>query len=474
MDYLEHFGLSEEPFGHAPVPRLYYGSEQHSQALKRLMYAAQTMRGLAVLSGDIGRGKTTLARRMLDLLPESEYEAALLVIVHGGITPNWLLKRVALQLGVTDPQNEKLAILAQLYRRLTEINEQGRKAVVLVDEAQMLRSREIMEEFRGLLNLELPGKKLISFVFFGLPDLERNLALDPPLAQRVTMHYRLETLVAADTANYVLHRLQACGANHEIFSAEALDEIHRWSGGVPRLINTLSDNVLLELFFEGEKLARPEHVAAVADNLNIELVHSSAQAEVEAEQLPEEIPAVEGGPGHDAIVAVLRDDVVVSDTAVSILGISPDAIAAQVATEEDELAVSAAYGLGVDIPVELTDDGAGEDDLAIDIDFDDPEVVPEVGTSLELEVELEEIPVVQEVASAPQPLPSVFFDTKVAMATPQIPAPTTLVSTTTDTDTPPALPATPSKRRKTTGRFTTSAGKVIDLDEIDDFLADLE
>src|SRR5882762_4498747 len=136
------------------------------------------MKGLSVLIGDIGAGKTTLARRMLDSLPEEEYEPAL---------------------------------LSQLYQRLLQIYEQGRKAVVLIDEAQMLETRELMEEFRGLLNLEVPERKLISFVFFGLPEIEKNLKLDPPLAQRVSMRYRLEPFTPDSTDAYIKHRLRLAG-----------------------------------------------------------------------------------------------------------------------------------------------------------------------------------------------------------------------------------------------------------------------
>ena len=211
MTYLEFFELQQEPFSNAPVSRFYYNSPQHAQALTRLLHAVSNMKGLALLVGDIGRGKTTLARRMLDALPEHEYEAALLVIIHSGITANWLLKRIALQLGVESPAEEKLSLLSQLYQRLVQIHEQGRKAVVLIDEAQMLETRELMEEFRGLLNLEVPERKLISFVFFGLPEIEKNLRLDPPLAQRVAMRYRLEPLNPESTRSYVEHRLHEDG-----------------------------------------------------------------------------------------------------------------------------------------------------------------------------------------------------------------------------------------------------------------------
>src|SRR5512132_1874216 len=113
MTYLDYFQLNQEPFSNAPVSRFYYHSPQHSEALTRLVHAVGYMKGLSILVGDIGAGKTTLARRMLDSLPESEYEAALLVIIHSGITASWLLKRIALQLGVESPSEDKLALLGQ-------------------------------------------------------------------------------------------------------------------------------------------------------------------------------------------------------------------------------------------------------------------------------------------------------------------------------------------------------------------------
>jgi type II secretory pathway predicted ATPase ExeA len=270
VTYLDFYELGQEPFSNAPVSRFYYGSTQHAQALMRLSHAVSSMKGLAVLVGDIGAGKTTLARRMLDSLPEEEYEAALLVIIHSGITASWLLRRIALQLGVEAPAEEKLALLSQLYQRLVRIYEQGKKAVVLIDEAQMLASREIMEEFRGLLNLEVPERKLISFVFFGLPEIEQNLRLDPPLAQRVALKYRLEPLQAADTDAYVRHRLRLAGAGRVPFTPEAIERIHLHGRGTPRLINTLCDNALFEGFVARVRDIGPAEVDRVARDLGLD------------------------------------------------------------------------------------------------------------------------------------------------------------------------------------------------------------
>ncbi len=270
MTYLDFFELTQEPFSNAPVSRFYYNSTQHSQALTRLLHSVSYMKGLSVLIGDIGAGKTTLARRMLDSLPEEEYEAALLVIIHSGITANWLLKRIALQLGVENPAQEKLALLSQLYQRLLQIYEQGRKAVVLIDEAQMLETRELMEEFRGLLNLEVPERKLISFVFFGLPEIEKNLKLDAPLAQRVAMRYRLEPFTSDSTEAYVKHRLRLAGCPRMPFTPDAIEVLHRRSGGTPRVINTLCDNALFEAFLARTPDIDGALIEQIANNLGLE------------------------------------------------------------------------------------------------------------------------------------------------------------------------------------------------------------
>jgi type II secretory pathway predicted ATPase ExeA len=291
MNYLEFFELNAEPFSNAPVSRFYYNSPQHAQALTRLLHAAEHMKGLALLVGDIGRGKTTLARRMLDALPEQEFEAALLVIIHSGITANWLLKRIALQLGVENPAEEKLPLLSQLYQRLLQIYEQGKKAVVLIDEAQMLATREIMEEFRGLLNLEVPERKLISFVFFGLPEIEQNLNLDPPLRQRVALRYRLEAFQSDSTQAYIQHRLRLAGAPRLPFTPDAIEAIHRFSKGTPRVINTLCDNALYEAFLARQHEINGRFIERIASDLGLEAEQTPVSARPDTNPVPSVIPS---------------------------------------------------------------------------------------------------------------------------------------------------------------------------------------
>ncbi|HYZ90673.1 MAG TPA: AAA family ATPase [Myxococcales bacterium] len=269
MNYLDYYELAQEPFSNAPVSRFYFNSPQHAQALVRLTHVCSQMKGLAILIGDIGAGKTTLARRLLDSLPENEFEAALLVIIHSGVTASWLLKRIALQLGVDAPSEDKLTLLGQLYQRLVKIYEQGKKAVVLIDEAQMLATRELMEEFRGLLNLEVPERKLLSLVFFGLPDIEENLRLDPPLAQRVAIKFRLAHLTPESTEAYIKHRLRLAGASRMPFTPEAVNAVHRFSSGTPRVINTLCDNALFEGYVARVPMIDDAMIGRVAAELGV-------------------------------------------------------------------------------------------------------------------------------------------------------------------------------------------------------------
>jgi type II secretory pathway predicted ATPase ExeA len=271
MNYVEYFKMAQEPFSNAPVSRFYFNSAQHAEALTRLTYAVDGMKGLALLVGNIGAGKTTLARRMLDALPDDRYEAALLVIIHSGITASWLLRRVAMQLGVHEPSPDKLTLLGQLYQRLIQIYESGKKAVVLIDEAQMLQTRELMEELRGLLNLEVPERKLLTFVFFGLPEIDQNLLLDPPLAQRVAVRVRLSSFDRDATEAYIKHRLRLAGASRMLFDPEAIDTMHTLSRGIPRVINTLGDNALFEAFLARRDDVDGALMRRVSENLGVTL-----------------------------------------------------------------------------------------------------------------------------------------------------------------------------------------------------------
>ncbi len=270
MDHLEFYHLNEQPFSNSVDNKYFFDNAQHSQALIRLKYAVDTLKGLAVVVGGVGTGKTTLARRMLNELDENKYEAALLVVIHTSVTTDWLMKKIALQLGIENVADSKLEILGQLYKRFVEIHKSGRKTVVLMDEVQMLQSREIMEEFRGLLNMESPEGKLITLILFGLPELDDVLSLDEPLKQRVAVKYKLTGLDENVTRDYIKHRLKIAGCEEEIFTPGAITAIHRYTKGVPRLINTICDNAVFEGFLIKQKPVSNEVVDSVAVSLDLQ------------------------------------------------------------------------------------------------------------------------------------------------------------------------------------------------------------
>jgi general secretion pathway protein A len=272
MDYLEYYGLKEHPFSNVVDSRFYYNSPQHNNALIKLRYAIDTRKGLAVVIGGIGTGKTTLARRLLEELDENSYEAALLVVVHATVSSEWLFKKFAIQLGVKGLKENKVELLTQIYMRLSEIRDEGKNAVVMIDEVQMLNSKEIMEEFRGLLNMETQEGKMLNFIFFGLSDLENVLSLDEPLKQRVAIKIRLEAFSEKDTKDYINHRLKVAGCNKEIFSENAIRLICQYTNGIPRRINTVCDNALLEGYLLKSTKLDSETIKTVAVDLGLDIV----------------------------------------------------------------------------------------------------------------------------------------------------------------------------------------------------------
>ena len=270
MDYNTFFNFKIAPFSSAPDERFYFNSPYHSKALMKLIHVAETGRGLAVLIGDIGTGKTTISRKLLDYFStKEEYEVSLLVIIHSEITADWLLKKIALQLGAKVETNDKVKIIQHVYKRLIFLNSKNKKPVVMIDEANMLKNKEIMEEFRGLLNMQNEHGHLITFLMFGMPELDVNLQLDPPLYERISVKQILKPLDENATKGYILHRLKIAGRTEPLFTENAAKLIHHFSHGKPRLINTLCDNVLLECFLEKKTFVDDNIVKQIAIDLGL-------------------------------------------------------------------------------------------------------------------------------------------------------------------------------------------------------------
>ena len=243
--YLSYFGLAESPFSGTPDRRFVYLSDRHREGLAHLGYGLREQGGFVQLTGEVGTGKTTLCRYLLEQLP-GDVDVAL--ILNPALTAVELLATMCDELRVSYPEGTtSLKTLgAALYRYLLNAHERGRRTVLIIDEAQNL-SVGVLEQLRLLTNLETASAKLLQIILIGQPELVQLLARPElrQVAQRVAARYHLRPLSERETRTYVLYRLQVAGQAEQIFEDRALHAIHRFSGGVPRLINILADRALL-------------------------------------------------------------------------------------------------------------------------------------------------------------------------------------------------------------------------------------
>jgi general secretion pathway protein A len=247
--YTSFFGLGEKPFAITPDPRYLFMSERHAEALAHLLYGVNEAGGFIQLTGEVGTGKTTIVRSLLERMPG---HADVAVILNPQLTPLQFVLTICEELGIFVRDQDAASIkdlVDILNKRLLEAHAKGRRVVVIVDEAQNL-SPETLEQVRLLTNLETASQKLLQIILIGQPELREVLDRVElrQLAQRITGRYHLDPLSRAETAAYVNHRLKVAGANGEFFSAAALREVHRLSGGVPRIINVICDRALLGAF----------------------------------------------------------------------------------------------------------------------------------------------------------------------------------------------------------------------------------
>ncbi|MGA3159310.1 MAG: AAA family ATPase, partial [Steroidobacteraceae bacterium] len=244
--YRAFFALAEKPFSITPDPRYLYMSPRHADALAHLLYGINEAAGFIQLTGEVGTGKTTMVRSLLATAPKN---AEIALIINPRLTPAEFLRTICEELQVAVPATEPgstKALVDALNAHLLLTHAQGRRIVLIVDEAQNL-TPEVLEQVRLLTNLETESQKLLQIILSGQPELRELLERNDlrQLAQRITARFHLEPLERHETASYVRHRLRTAGTAAEIFTPGALREVHRLSRGVPRVINVICDRALL-------------------------------------------------------------------------------------------------------------------------------------------------------------------------------------------------------------------------------------
>ena len=265
--YKTYFGLQERPFSITPDPRFLYPSPQHQEALGHLQYGIGENSGFALLTGEVGTGKTTVIRTLIDQLPEGINIAS---ITNPQLSADELVASICDELGVVYPANTRsLKTLIDLLNHfLVEHHKIGNHSVVIIDEAQNL-SRESLEQIRLLTNLETHQEKLLRIILVGQPELRDLLQRHDlrQLAQRITARCHLGMLTADQTRAYIGHRLAIAGANSNLFSNAAVNRVFKITGGIPRLINALCDRALLGAYSEEATTITPKIVKRASQEL---------------------------------------------------------------------------------------------------------------------------------------------------------------------------------------------------------------
>jgi len=264
--YLRHYGFRRLPFNNTPDSRFFFRSGRHSEALAALQYTVRARKGFAVLTGEVGAGKTTVARCLFKGL---ESDAVTAVVTNTHLTSMQLLQVLGEEFGIATRDVGRVELLRKIEAFLTAAAQGGRDVIVLIDEAQNL-SPQALEEVRMLSNIETEEEKLVQVILLGQPEL--NEKIDRPdlrqFRQRIAVRFHLEALDRNETFQYIVHRLQVAGPEADVrFSRSALKAIHLHSRGVPRLVNTVCDNALLLGFVRGTRKITSGIIADVVKDL---------------------------------------------------------------------------------------------------------------------------------------------------------------------------------------------------------------
>ena len=266
--YTSFFGLNEKPFAITPDPRYLYLSERHTEALAHLAYGISEAGGFIQLTGEVGTGKTTVLRSLLQQLPP---HCDVALILNPRVTPAEFLLGICDELHVRVPEGAAgsvKSLVDLLTHFLLDAHGRSRRIVLMVDEAQNLDA-DVLEQVRLLTNLETATQKLLQIILIGQPELREVLSRPElrQLAQRITGRYHLEALKKEETIAYVRHRARVAGANRDLFTPGAQRELHRLSGGVPRIINVIADRALLGAYTREQPVANGALVRRAASEV---------------------------------------------------------------------------------------------------------------------------------------------------------------------------------------------------------------
>ncbi len=290
MDYLKFFDLTAEPFQNHPDPSMYYESHAQRVARLRVMRGLEQRRGLMLVTGPAGCGKTTLATQLTTALRGLPYQFHIRSVPHSSCADGWLLPEISRALGAPEVPNDPARTLDQLQKALLLLRASGQHFVLVMDEAQLLAGPQALQEFRSLLNLAESGQPLLSIVLIGLGELGDALAADPSLEQRIDIRVQLSPMETAEAIDYLAHRLTRVGSSRDIFASDALEALACCSGGVPRILNTLADTALFEASLCQIRPVSCETVVAAADQLGLGQPGSTTPAEAPSSE-PASTPA---------------------------------------------------------------------------------------------------------------------------------------------------------------------------------------
>ncbi len=260
--YEEHFGLKEPPFNITPNPRYIFFSKKHLEAFSNLLYGIENRKGFIAITGEVGAGKTTICRVLLE---ELKGRAKTSVILNPNLSNSELLLSIVQDFGIETAIRGKKQCFDSLNRFVLQEFQRGLNVVLIIDEAQDLKPASL-EQIRLLSNLETDSHKLLQIVLVGQPELKQTLS-NPSLRQlrqRISVWYHLTTLDREETAQYIGHRLKIAGSTQplsELFDEEALNSIFAHSQGIPRLINVICDRALLAAYVRGAKMINASAVA---------------------------------------------------------------------------------------------------------------------------------------------------------------------------------------------------------------------